>query len=199
MEHHTANWPKSAILMIAALAFLAGCGGGDKKKKSEPTCLDSVEIFLGCVLFSESGKESGLSSTPSGATNDEYEPNNVLANANLLSLPAMSTDAAEPVTIGGSITSLVDATDFFIFTPPASGAYRLFVCAASCDTAAIDDAVYLMVYDQSQTTVAATPVGISAEQLVDVELTAGLAYYIEINGYNVGDVRYDYELAFSRL
>ena len=198
MGHHTTSWPKNAIMMIAALALLTGCGG-DKKKKSEPTCLDSVEIFLGCVLFSESGKESGLSSTPSGATFDEYEPNNALANASLLSLPAMSTDAAEPVTIGGSITSLVDATDFFIFTPPASGAYRLFVCEASCDTAANDDAIYLMVYDQSQTTVAATPVGVAADQSVEVELTAGLAYYIEINGYNVGNVRYDYELAISRL
>jgi hypothetical protein len=185
--------------MIAALALLAGCGGGDKKKKSEPTCLDSVEIFLGCVLFSESGTESGLASAPSGASFDEYEPNNLLANANLLSLPAMSTDAAEPVTIGGSITSLVDTTDFFIFTPPASGAYRLFVCEASCDTAAIDDAFYLMVYDQSQTTIAATPVGVAAEQSVDVDLTAGLAYYVEINGYNAGNVRYDYQLAFSKL
>jgi hypothetical protein len=32
------------------------------------------------------------------------------------------------------------------------------------------------------------------EQRLVVELTAGLAYYVEVNGYNTASMRYDYKL-----
>ena len=51
-----------------------------------------------------------------------------------------------------------------------------------------------MIYDQNQTTIASTPVGTMARQEFTVELAAGLAYYIEVNGYAAAD-RYDYVLA----
>jgi hypothetical protein len=31
-----------------------------------------------------------------------------------------------------------------------------------------------------------------------VDLIAGFAYYVEINGYNAGEFRYDYQLAVAR-
>ncbi len=61
-----------------------------------------------------------------------------------------------------------------------------------------EDAVYVMLFDQTQTTIAGTPVGVAEDQAIDVELTAGLAYYVEVNGYNVEGYRYDYQLAVSQ-
>ena len=56
------------------------------------------------------------------------------------------------------------------------------------------DEVYLMVYDQSQSTIASTSVGAVEEQRFAVDLVAGLAYYVEINGYNTGSTAEEYRL-----
>ncbi len=53
-----------------------------------------------------------------------------------------------------------------------------------------------MIYDQNQTTIASTPVGTIARQEFAVDLTAGFAYYVEVNGYAAAD-RYDYQLAIA--
>jgi len=128
----------------------------------------------------------------------EYEPNNILGNANVMMIPGTSPGTSEFVAIKGSVQQQADASDHFIFTPPQSGSYRLYICEATCEAAAEDDAVYVMIYDQSQTTLASTPIGTTAKQEVDVDLIAGFAYYVEINGYNAGEFRYDYELAVAR-
>ena len=54
--------------------------------------------------------------------------------------------------------------------------------------------MYIAVYDQSQTTIASTPIGTVARQIFTVDLTAGLAYYVEINGYNTGPDSFAYKL-----
>jgi hypothetical protein len=51
-----------------------------------------------------------------------------------------------------------------------------------------------MVYDQSQSTVAGTPVGSIETQHLGIDLVAGLAYYVEVNGYNTGSTGEDYRL-----
>jgi hypothetical protein len=56
------------------------------------------------------------------------------------------------------------------------------------------DEVYLMVYDQSQSTLAGTAVGAFEAQSLGVDLVAGLAYYVEVNGYNAGPTKKDYKL-----
>ena len=38
------------------------------------------------------------------------------------------------------------------------------------------------------------PIGTIAEQIFTVDLTAGLAYYVEINGYNTGPDSFAYKL-----
>ena len=69
----------------------------------------------------------------------------------------------------------------------------MYLCEETCSEHPVDDEVYLMVYDQSQTTIASTPIGGESEKFLGVELSAGLAYYVEINAYNIaGD--YDYKL-----
>ena len=51
-----------------------------------------------------------------------------------------------------------------------------------------------MVYDQSQSTIASTPLGSVVKQQLGVDLLAGLAYYVEVNGYNTGPSTVDYKL-----
>jgi hypothetical protein len=141
---------------------------------------------------SESGG-SGVSANGSAATSSlaavaEYEPNNVLNNANIVSLPA-------GMQLEGSVHSDDDASDFFIFTPTRSGTHTILLCGDTCDAAIEDDAAYVMIYDQNQTTIASTPVATIASQEITAELTAGFAYYVEVNGYNAGEFNYDYRLA----
>jgi hypothetical protein len=68
------------------------------------------------------------------------------------------------------------------------------LCTDTCSESLQSDEVYLMVYDQSQSTMASTPVGAVDEQHLGVDLVAGLAYYVEVNGYNTGSTPEDYKL-----
>lgn len=195
------------IAMLGLLTVLGGCGGNDKKKEDENTCFDNPVIFFVCLFSSEASDSSpsGKPTTDSGVTGavttvplDEYEPNNVLDNANVMSLSSTPMGASSHMSITGSVQRGYDASDNFIFTPTQSGSYRIYLCGVTCDEAAKDDAVYVMLFDQTQTTIAGTPVGVAEDQVIDVQLTAGLAYYVEVNGYNVDGYRYDYQLAVSQ-
>lgn len=182
--------------MFGLMPILGGCGGDDKKKEDN-ACFDNILFFFLCAASSSddpgtTGKlstDSGLASEATAiASFDEFEPNNVLSNANVVAFP----NGAE---LAGSVQSGEDNTDYFIFTPDHSGLYRIFLCADTCSDALEGDSTYIMIFDQNQTTVASTPVGTMARQEVVADLTAGLAYYVEVNGYNVGEERYDYRLA----
>jgi hypothetical protein len=186
----------TTIICLAAL--LGGCGGGDDKKKSNnsDTCFDNPVIFFFCVVASETDSTgSGALATGSGSTSSvaavaEYEPNNVLNNANIVSL---SSD----VQLEGSVRSNDDASDFFVFTPTRSGTHTILLCGDNCDAGVEDDAAYIMIYDQNQTTIAGTPIATVASQQVTTELTAGMAYYVEVNGYNAVAFDYEYRLAIT--
>ena len=181
--------------IISLTAMLGGCGGGDDKKKNESNnCFDNPVYFFLCLVTSESDSAdtgtlaTGSSTTSSVAAVTEYEPNNILNNANIVSLPAGSQ-------LEGSVSSTDDASDFFIFTPTRTGTHTILLCGDTCDAAIEDDAAYVMIYDQNQTTIASTPVATIASQEITTELTAGFAYYIEVNGYNATAFDYDYRLA----
>jgi hypothetical protein len=195
----------SLALMAGLLATLAGCGGGDnddnKKAKNENNCFDNPLYFFLC-LADASGDSSGNGSKANGsgtaanlATASEYEPNNVLNNANIVSSPVAHANAVTGLQLEGSLGDNNDAADFFIFTPSQSGSHTIRLCGDNCESSLKDDSVYIMVYDQNQTTIAATPIGTVASQQITAELTAGLAYYVEINGYNTGALNYSYKLA----
>ncbi len=207
MIYQNTRGTTNRLIAILAIAALLGACGGEDKKKREPTCLDSFQIFLGCLLTGDSGQSSasgnsgttsGFAPAPIGQSQDEYEPNNVPDNANIVTISGSAAKAA-PLAINGEIQKGADSADVFIFTPPQSGSYRVQICAASCDQAATTDAVYIMLYDQSQTTLASTPIGVEGAQSLSVELDAGFAYYIEINGYNTGDDLFGYSLVVENL
>lgn len=189
--------------MLGLLSVLAGCGGGDdnKKAKNENNCFDNPVNFFFCVATA-SGDSSGAQSKAgdaSVASNlqavGEYEPNNILNNANVVSLPLANSNTATGLRFEGSVDASDDAADFFIFTPSRSGKHTILLCGETCEAGIEDDSAYIMIYDHNQTTIAATPIGTVASQEVTAELTAGMAYYVEINGYNAGAANYEYRLA----
>jgi hypothetical protein len=195
----TAKFRKSVGLttLVCLAALLGGCGGDDKKKKTEEnTCFDNPIIFFFCVVTSESdGASSGVTAVGSSATSSvaavaEYEPNNILNNANIVSL-------SSGVQLEGNVRSNEDASDFFVFTPARSGTHQILLCGDTCEQGIEDDAAYIMVYDQNQTTIASTPIATVASQQITTELTAGVAYYIEVNGYNAVAFDYEYRLAIT--
>jgi hypothetical protein len=124
----------------------------------------------------------------------EYEPNNTPDNANPVSFRSAAPDEHIGIDITGAVNQDDDVADFFIFTPPRTGHFLVYLCADTCSDSLQSDALYLMVYDQSQSTVASTPVGAVETQHLGVDLVAGLAYYVEVNGYNAGAAGTGYKL-----
>ena len=196
------------LAVLSLLIMLSACGGGDDKKKAPSICTENLVFFIVCA-FGSSGsapdkeQDSGIYSIDMGKDSaalgqlgdiDEYEPNNLLDNANIVNFPGGSASTGEGIRLHGSVQSTDDIADYFIFTPKHSSAHHIYLCADTCNESVADESVYIMIYDQNQTTIASTPVGTMARQEFTVELTAGLAYYIEVNGYAAAD-RYDYRLA----
>lgn len=221
---HTNTWMKTTlqVALLALLTTLAGCGGGDDPEPK--LCLVLFVIPVPCSAGTpsspppptqtpppattpppstgssgETETSGGTASGSSGRTAvvnhvNEFEPNNTLDNANVVQFPTAPLDSSVVLDIIGSVQETDDPADFFIFTPDRSDTHGIYLCAETCDELVEDDAVYIMLYDQNQTTIASTPVGTVSEQLLVAELTAGLAYYVEVHGYNTGPVAYDYQL-----
>jgi hypothetical protein len=204
-KHYGITKTTCVTTLLVLMAMVAGCGSDDNKKKQQNNCFDNIVYFALCAFSSSTDdpNASGKPSTDSGVTSAtlpmtsvaEFEPNNVLDNANIVTFPGASTASSSAVEFRGSVQAAHDASDYFIFTPSRSGTHRLFLCAETCAESREDDAAYIMIYNQNQTTIASTPVGTMSLQEITAELTAGFAYYVEINGYNVGEEDYDYRLA----
>lgn len=125
---------------------------------------------------------------------EEYEPNSTFDNANPVNFLDGDPDQSIGIEILGNVKQNDDGADYFIFTPTRSETFLIYLCGDTCVDHPVTDEVYIAVYDQSQTTIASTPIGTESEQFVRANLTAGLAYYVEINGYNTGAAAYDYKL-----
>ena len=166
--------------IVASAVVFTACGGGS----SEP---DPCEDFA-------NGKQplfSGLACLGDAVDNkpaavSEYEPNSTLLNANYI-------DAGAGTSIAGSVGGS-DASDSFIITPAASGEYSIFLCDANCESPLNSDNLSLMVLDQTQSTIAATPIAVDVLQTLSTAMDAGLAYYIRVDGIARGD----YTLAIVR-
>ena len=196
-----------------AMTTLAACGGSEE----EMQCSQLVAVLtagLGCLgtvtvsspppppppVTPPTASPPPPPSQPPGSNvvrinfHTEYEPNNTLDNANPVSFRNATPDEHIGIDITGSVNQADDQADFFIFTPPRSGQFLIYLCTDTCAESLQSDEVYLMVYDQSQSTIASTPVGTVETQRLSVDLVAGLAYYVEVNGYNTGSTAEDYKL-----
>lgn len=208
-KNHGIRKSVNRIALIGLLVMMTACGGG-KKEDTPLDCNEDPVVFFFCTLAASSSlapnqsptsvsesmaPAAGIGETTKITQIDEYEPNNVLDNANVVTLPSGSPELTRGLVLNGSVQSIDDATDHFVFTPVRNGSHRIFLCADTCGEVFEDDTVYIMIYDQNQTTIASTPVGTTARQEIEAELTAGFAYYVEINGYNATGERYDYRLS----
>jgi hypothetical protein len=195
---------------ILAMTTLAACGGSEEETQCSALIAVATAGFgcLGTVTVSSPpppvnpppASPPPPPAQPPGsnivkmAFHAEYEPNNTLDNANPFGFRSATADEHIGMEISGSLEYDTDATDFFIFTPPRSGHFLVYLCADTCEESLHSDEVYLMVYDQSQSTLAGTAVGAVEAQHLGVDLVAGLAYYVEVNGYNAGPTKKDYKL-----
>ena len=199
---------------LLAMTTLAACGGGSSEEQAASDCplvIGVITAGLGCIGNSNTSSPTTPPApvSPPPATTPpqppgsnvvqmafavEYEPNNTLDNANPVSFKNAAPDEHIGIDIRGSVNQADDTADFFIFTPPRSGQFLFYMCADACTDTLLSDEVYVMVYDQSQSTLTSTPVGTVEEQRLAVDLVAGLAYYVEINGYNTGTTAEEYRL-----
>ena len=124
----------------------------------------------------------------------EFEPNNILDNANPVFFRSAPVSDHIGISVTGSVTRGTDAADFIVFTPTRTGAYLVYLRRDGETEIAVSDEVYIAAYDQAQSTIDATPLGTMTEQAIHIEFTAGLAYYVEVNGYNTATSGFDYEL-----
>ena len=180
------------LVLLGLLSVLASCGGGDDSEQ-EKACdqMANGHFFIingimcvfgatddGTAKLSDSGTTAFTSDSPTfGYETLEYEPNTSLNNAN----PLVLNDSA--LAVSGRLALADDASDNFVFTPTQSGDYRVYLCADSCVQALESSTLNLMVLDQSQTTIAATSVGIIGEKALSIRLDAGLAYYAEVSTF----------------
>jgi hypothetical protein len=117
----------------------------------------------------------------------EVEPNDSRLSANPLVFP--NQVATEPLAadVEGSIhVAGGDSKDIFIFTPPSSGDYYVYLCndPLACVRATRSENWYLELYDQDFNIVANTRPGILTEQKLMLWLEAGVPYYVGVFGGN---------------
>ncbi len=192
---------RTTLLMV--LAALAACGGSEDEQPCSQTLavLTAGLCLLGEVTYSSTSTSGSSSIPPPPSSNTvvmrrvvEFEPNSTLDNANPVAFRNATADKHIGIEITGSVSQTDDRSDFFILSPPRSGHFLVYLCDESCGETLHSEQVYLMVYDQSQSTIASTPLGSVVKQQLGVDLLAGLAYYVEVNGYNTGPSPVDYKL-----
>jgi hypothetical protein len=200
---------------LLAMATLAACGGSGSEEQTQcPALVAVMTAGLACLgtvtVTSPPPPPAPVSPPPASpppppppppgsntvrmSFHVEYEPNSTLDNANPVSFRSAAPEEHIGIEITGAVNQVDDPADFFIFTPPRSGQFLVYLCSDTCTESLESDQVYLSVYDQSQTTIASTPVGTVETQRLGVDLVAGLAYYVEVNGYNTGSTAEDYKL-----
>jgi len=190
-------------IALILLGMLAACGGGGDGWSASCTGTSSI-MGVECTPTASTAPppQSQPQPLPPPSTTrtanitqaQEFEPNNSLDNANPVYFGRAQADQSVGIEITGAVSHADDRADFFVFTPSRSGTYMVYLCADSCADFLPSSEVYLMAYDQSQNTIASTPPGPLREQIMVVELQAGLAYYVEINAYEPGGAPLDYRL-----
>ena len=196
---------RTALLLAASM--LIACGGGDDEAASScknpllliPCILDgqiptSVDATTAAGTDSSTTAVSGVVSTEGGDAEvirfEAFEPNNTFDNANIVSLPF----ATNGVAIGGSLSGATNNADTFIFTPNRTGLYSIYVCAETCASAAEAETLSIMLLDQAQTTLDSTVTSDSTNLEVAANLTAGMAYYVQVRRYESSPVARPYNL-----
>ena len=131
----------------------------------------------------------------------EAELNDSLQTANSLIFPApVSTEPPAADVIGSIDDADDDGIDIFVFTPPSSGDYHVYVCndPLACLRGTVSEDWFLRLYDQDSTVIAQTTPGRLAEQKVMLRLNAGLPYYVGVIQWNSPAEDWQYNLTIIR-
>ncbi len=127
----------------------------------------------------------------------ETEPNDSLQLANPLTFPMRIATERMATDVAGSISGVDnDNDDFFIFTPPETGIYQVYLCndPLVCIRGTVTEKWFLSLSDPNLDVIAGTAAGLIKEQFVTVQLEAGLPYYVGIHVRDAATTSWDYNL-----
>jgi len=116
--------------------------------------------------------------------NDELEPNDTLANANIMSYPTRSGSITHIGWVAnGSISDMNDAADYFSFTAPLGRDYTIRLCPPSgspCNgTTGIDTlTAFFELLDQDGTVLLSSQAG--PTNALEMAINAGVVYYVRV-------------------
>lgn len=173
----------------------------------EPTsasalCLQAP-LFATSYVWANSGCTTG-SADISGDTRiatvyrqGEIEPNDQLQLGSALIFPLpvamerMATNGAGAVNGANN-----DVDDFFVFTPPETGTYEVFLCndPLICVRGTKTEKWFLTLRNQGLEVIAETIGGVLQDQKVSLELQAGLPYYVGVHVWDTTATSWDYNL-----
>lgn len=140
------------------------------------------------------GTTTGSSRSANIARYAEYEPNNVLENANPVAFPIVSGETVPGIEITGAVRDVSDESDYFILSPNQSGLYAIYLCANSCTEHPTDSMVVIRVIDQFGTVIAGNPLYEESTKIFTAALDAGIPYYVQIFGFDTQGDEYPYKL-----
>lgn len=126
----------------------------------------------------------------------EAEPNGSLQAAEPMLFPAQISAERVAADIDGSIHSANgDSADYYVFTPPKSGDYHVYLCndPLACQRGTVTDEQTLVVYDQDFTVLAVTCC-LLMQQSMSLQLSAGLPYYVSVVSQNPTSNSWEYNL-----
>jgi hypothetical protein len=125
---------------------------------------------------------------------EEFEPNNIAENANIVEFLPVTGDTLQGIEITGEVETQADDSDYFILTPDRSGLYAIYLCGDLCTEHPTDSMVTLRVLDQFGEVLAENPLYEESTKFLTADFDAGLPYYVQVLGYDsVGEV-YPYRL-----
>ena len=169
---------------------------------------DIMEKGYGCHTDTGSGGGSSTGgtvdnggSTDTGGTNsveinryEEFEPNNTAPNANIVEFLPVSGDTLQGIEITGTVETVSDDSDYFIFTPDRGGLYAIYLCDGVCTEQPTDSKVSIRVLDQFGDVLAENPIYEESTKFLTADFDAGLPYYVQILGYATDGEAYPYKL-----
>lgn len=175
-------------LSIACLALLAACGGGGGNNNQQPPGGNPPPV--------------GIFITVHVSARTEFEPNDSLAMADAHTMPDHGADA-DYVGFGveGGVHDTVDLADFFLFTASRDHVFvvqlctGIFVCSPVSNGQLLDTSVaYFEILDQNGTLLMSSQGSISPGNTHEVQITAGLVYYVAVFPEDTVGANQDYYL-----
>ena len=214
----TASFEAPSVGTTTTLTFRLTIKSQNGKKSSddvtvvvEPTSATAMCLQAPLYATSYAWTDSGCTTNSADIAGDsrvatlyrqsEAEPNSSLQAANSLIFPAQVATESQAADVAGSVHSAGgDSRDFFVFTPPSSGDYHVFLCndPLACMRGTVSEDWYLELYDQDFNVIAYTKPGVLTEQKVVLRLDAGLPYYAGVIGRNATLRNWQYNLTIVR-